>query len=749
MNRALPEPLKIPAGGWIFGDEAPPKYNPRKPWPKISVVTPSYSQGRFIEETIRSVLMQGYPNLEYIVIDGGSKDETVEILEHYDDHITSWVSEPDKGQTNAINKGFQRATGDILAWLNSDDVYLPGTLKTVAEIFLREPATHVLTGMRKYYDADSNFKRNLIFWTPETDVLRRACVITQETTFWRRGVWAAIGELDESYDFAMDYEYWQRMLAHGYEFRFVPRYFGGFREYPEAKTSSMGQVRARDLARIYQRYEVAENEEDAFVELVMDVIGYEYLGKARLLRDFGQQRISNIAWIYAALMWLLKVPGLSWIPVYLHRIYRGFKYPPPQKAFPPSHEERLAEDKLRVLVITNYYPPLATGGYELRCQSLVEHFKARGHHVHVLVGKHWLEKLTNRLEEDGIERMLPYTFVKLPKWKQPTHHMLLDELAARNHVNRVIKQFAPDVIYIWNMWYTPLTATFAAERSRYPVVHQIDHNWQVEYLPEDIWLRRYNALARWKRALLWPLLKTFGLAHNPRQLRNQEMVFISQYRADEHTASDLPYGNIRVIETAVEQATQRERTDFDHLRLIFAARFLIPEKGVREALQATLRACNRGANVSLAIYGEKEISHADYNRELDHLTEQLGEVVTFHGLAPHDQIRDLYSQYDALLFASNFPEGMPLVIAEAYACGIPVIGTPAGGAAEMLDPAASVTVPMDDVAAMTDAILALAADPDRWRDLQAGAQRLSADRFSIDRWLDETEAVLRDAMRRK
>jgi glycosyltransferase involved in cell wall biosynthesis len=108
-----------------------------KPWPKISIVTPSYNQGKYIEETIRSVIMQGYPNLEYIVIDGGSTDNTVEIIKKYQNNISYWVSEKDKGQTHAINKGFEKATGDIVAYLNSDDVYMPYSFSVVADIMTR------------------------------------------------------------------------------------------------------------------------------------------------------------------------------------------------------------------------------------------------------------------------------------------------------------------------------------------------------------------------------------------------------------------------------------------------------------------------------------------------------------------------------------------------------------------------------------------------------------------------------------
>ena len=119
-------------------------------WPRISIVTPSYNQGKYIEETIRSVIMQGYPNLEYIVIDGGSTDSSVETIKKYEKYLTYWVSERDRGQTHAINKGFERATGDILAYLNSDDVYMPYTFQLVAEIFTKFTEVKWITGIRSH-----------------------------------------------------------------------------------------------------------------------------------------------------------------------------------------------------------------------------------------------------------------------------------------------------------------------------------------------------------------------------------------------------------------------------------------------------------------------------------------------------------------------------------------------------------------------------------------------------------------------
>jgi cellulose synthase/poly-beta-1,6-N-acetylglucosamine synthase-like glycosyltransferase len=134
---------------WPWNSEVsriPPKLPSGKPWPRISVVTVTYNQGAYLEETIRSVLMQGYPNLEYIVVDGGSTDNTQSVLQRYSHQLAACISEPDEGQSDALNKGMSRATGDILAWLNSDDQYLPNTLRAVAESFDQADSDLVVGG---------------------------------------------------------------------------------------------------------------------------------------------------------------------------------------------------------------------------------------------------------------------------------------------------------------------------------------------------------------------------------------------------------------------------------------------------------------------------------------------------------------------------------------------------------------------------------------------------------------------------
>jgi glycosyltransferase involved in cell wall biosynthesis len=188
-------------------------------WPKISIITPSFNQGAFIEETIQSVLSQDYPNLEYMIIDGGSTDDTLDILYRYQDQLT-WISEADRGQVDAINKGLKLASGEVLAYLNSDDLYLPGALRRVGTYFAEHPQADWLTGYCQNVDGDGRPIRGLIraykiFWLrwPSYRVLLVLNYIAQPATFWRRRVTEAIGPLDESLNYTMEYQYWLRIGA--------------------------------------------------------------------------------------------------------------------------------------------------------------------------------------------------------------------------------------------------------------------------------------------------------------------------------------------------------------------------------------------------------------------------------------------------------------------------------------------------------------------------------------------------------
>lgn len=189
---------------------------------KISVVTVCYNMAQYIEATIKSVLSQGYPNLEYIIIDGGSTDGTQQIIEKYQDQLAYYVSEPDNGMYDAINKGFLKATGDIIAWINADDIYMPWTLHTINDVFTCFPETKWLGG--KYAFLNENGTLAQIF--PQTsircskDIYNGWCregvlgPLQQESMFWRKELYTESGGLDTSYRYAGDFELWMRFAKH-------------------------------------------------------------------------------------------------------------------------------------------------------------------------------------------------------------------------------------------------------------------------------------------------------------------------------------------------------------------------------------------------------------------------------------------------------------------------------------------------------------------------------------------------------
>jgi glycosyltransferase involved in cell wall biosynthesis len=222
--------------------------------PTISIVTPSFRQAGFIERTIKSVLDQDYPRLEYAVQDGGSDDGTVQILERYA-HRLAWASEPDSGQTQAINRGFARTRGEIMAWLNSDDILLPGALAAVADYFRRHPEVDVVYGNRVLIDERDCLIGRWVMPPHDDNILSWADYVPQETLFWRRRIWEKVGgRVDESFRFAMDWDLLVRFRDAGARFKRLPRFLGGFRIHEKQKTSAaIGDIGFQEMDRIRER----------------------------------------------------------------------------------------------------------------------------------------------------------------------------------------------------------------------------------------------------------------------------------------------------------------------------------------------------------------------------------------------------------------------------------------------------------------------------------------------------------------
>lgn len=246
LNQHRSKPVRIPHS---YRATEPPN-----PAPRISVVTPSFNQGIFLERTLLSVLEQSYPNLEYVVQDGGSRDDSVEILSAYEGRLASWESRPDDGQGDAVNVGFERTTGEIMAYLNSDDVLLPGTLAYVARYFQDHPEIDVVYGHRVVVDAYDGEIGRWVLPPHDDDVLRWADYVPQETMFWRRRIWRAVGGIDPSFPFALDWDLLVRFREAGARFVRLPRFLGAFRFHSAQKSLlQLATVGVRDCQRILKR----------------------------------------------------------------------------------------------------------------------------------------------------------------------------------------------------------------------------------------------------------------------------------------------------------------------------------------------------------------------------------------------------------------------------------------------------------------------------------------------------------------
>jgi glycosyltransferase involved in cell wall biosynthesis len=214
-------------------------------WPKISIVTPSFNQGKYIEETIRSVLLQNYPNLEYIIIDGGSTDETLAIIKKYEPWITYWISEPDRGQSHAINKGLEKCTGEIFNWLNSDDWYMPGSLFEVAKVFMENGNVQFVSGLENHIDPEGKVSLySGTFTRPFIEETIEFCEVSQPSTFFRLDAIKKVNGVSEDLHYIMDGEMWvQLLLQFGQEhFVKIKTVLVNFRLHANSKTVSNAVV---------------------------------------------------------------------------------------------------------------------------------------------------------------------------------------------------------------------------------------------------------------------------------------------------------------------------------------------------------------------------------------------------------------------------------------------------------------------------------------------------------------------------
>jgi len=242
--------------GWPWTEESPrlSETTPNgKVWPRVSVITPSYNQGQFIEETIRSVLLQGYPDIEYMIIDGGSTDDSLEIIRKYEPWLAYYVSEPDRGQTHAINKGWMRATGEILAYINTDDCYLNGAIATAAHEFCTRPDVGMVYGTATIV----NERNKWTTWKARPFDLKMMLtvgnIVPQPAVFFSRQALTKVGYLSEEWQLIMDYEFCIRVGAQ-FPTVCVPRTLAKFRTHPQSKSRLYFEETTQELIRFVARF---------------------------------------------------------------------------------------------------------------------------------------------------------------------------------------------------------------------------------------------------------------------------------------------------------------------------------------------------------------------------------------------------------------------------------------------------------------------------------------------------------------
>ena len=217
-------------------------------YPKISIITPSYNQGEFLEKTILSVLEQGYSNLEYIIIDGGSSDNSVEIIKKYEKFIFHWESGPDGGQVSAINKGLAMASGDWVGWQNSDDIYYPGFFHEASKLILENKKLDLIMANLNIIDADDNLIRDVKYVLPDYfSMLAEGMLLANQSCLWKKEIHQDLGFLDPKYSCAFDYDWFLKVFKYTDNVKLISKPYGAIRFHSATKTSLVAEVFAKEF----------------------------------------------------------------------------------------------------------------------------------------------------------------------------------------------------------------------------------------------------------------------------------------------------------------------------------------------------------------------------------------------------------------------------------------------------------------------------------------------------------------------
>ena len=301
----------------VQGDvENAPEPRAMRPWPRISLVTPVWNSGRYIEQTIRSVLVQDYPNLEYFIVDGGSTDGTLDIIRKYESQLAGWISEPDKGMYDALNKGFARSTGEIMGWISATDQLQLGGLFVVGSVFRDLPSVEWITGRPTILNDEGMtvYIMGQARWARTRFLAGANRTIQQESTYWRRSLWERAGShTDSSRRNGADFELWVRFFRHSQIYP-VDALIGAFRNHPDS-------LFLENMEECYRTY-------DEYIDAELDTAPY---GKwLRRLRRVGERMESNPIlrkiWKRQVMDRLYLRRGRDWPPVIEYRDHKwGFR----------------------------------------------------------------------------------------------------------------------------------------------------------------------------------------------------------------------------------------------------------------------------------------------------------------------------------------------------------------------------------------------------------------------------------------
>jgi glycosyltransferase involved in cell wall biosynthesis len=281
--------------------------------PLVSIVTPSYNQAQFLEETICSVIRQDYEAIEYIVIDGGSTDGSLEIIKRYKEQLAYWISEPDKGQVDAINKGLRMAKGDIVAWINSDDLYMAGAVREAVETLQKNPEVGMVYGDGIMVDAEGNLLDRHTYRT--YSVLDLLCfeVLLQPTVFMRREILERVGYLSEAYDLILDHDLWIKIAAYT-PILHVPSFWAVERTHESAKTIAQASTFVREAEKLIEKAEESQSLKALIARERSLIYSSLHVFAARRLIDAGEHKLA-VQHLFRALKLAPRVVFKYWYKV--------------------------------------------------------------------------------------------------------------------------------------------------------------------------------------------------------------------------------------------------------------------------------------------------------------------------------------------------------------------------------------------------------------------------------------------------